>query len=351
MCTLGVDSTATRASRQKSCRPPWPSTTVVRGCRRASAASCNGALNGGVPSWKSTGMPSSAATSQIGSRPGVWAENDCTQGWSLTPRMRWSRTQRVISSAASGSLGSTVANSDVVTLTVGDEPRERVVGGHAGPAQTVECEGDGELDTERRHELSVLGARCTEASRLRSPPAGGRESRSRRGLARPYAPALIGAITARPGGAVRSPRRRPKAQPRARGGRRPVRRSSENRVERPIAARATVISSVAARARPEARLGLISPAVLSADASRNQIRKGWDEPPERTLRGARAAGVHRRQTEHDRDDHRRSRELCHDCDVACGVTVGVRRSHDRGRRDDHDVAGHDSRSPPVSPGS
>ena len=53
---------------------------------------------------------------ELGRRLADWIEaggvleNPWTHGWSLTPRMPWSRTQRWISSAAPASLGSTFAN-------------------------------------------------------------------------------------------------------------------------------------------------------------------------------------------------------------------------------------------------
>ena len=64
MWTFGAVSTAAIASRQRSCRPPWPSTICVPGCRRASTASWSGVENGGVPSWKRIGIPSAPAVSQ-----------------------------------------------------------------------------------------------------------------------------------------------------------------------------------------------------------------------------------------------------------------------------------------------
>ena len=72
---------------------------------RAGAASRTAACRRGTESVPGN----AAATSQIGSSPGSWAEKPWSQGWSLTPRIPCSTTQRSTSAAAPGSRGSTVA--------------------------------------------------------------------------------------------------------------------------------------------------------------------------------------------------------------------------------------------------
>ena len=154
---------ASIASRQRSCRPPWPRTTAVSGWRRARTASWSGVENGGVPSWNRIGIP--IARPSHTPRPGSCAE-------SLQPGMQLDASHAVLRDAASDLLAGTgIARVDGgewdKALRGGRDPGcERVVRPRARPQQPFVGEDDGDVHPELVHRGEVVAGPVRGCRRL-----------------------------------------------------------------------------------------------------------------------------------------------------------------------------------------